>query len=116
MSVENLEKFYALAFKNPSLAEAIQAAQAAGAENFVIIATELGKANGCSFTAQEAGDWIKAKSAAAAKGELNDVQLEAVAGGKDSPGGLDSEFLRRMREVRDAAAAGGYRFTGKGFL
>ncbi len=97
--MSNIEKFYALAFKNPSLAGAIKAAEAAGPENFMTIAIELGKAHGCVFTTQEATDFFKAKSEASAKGELDDLQLEAVAGGKGDPG----QFFKGIGEIAGGA-------------
>ncbi len=79
MSIENIEKFYAMAFKNPSMVEGLKPA---GDPGFATLAVELGAANGCAFTTEEVGEWTKVKIAALQKNELDDQQLEAVAGGK----------------------------------
>jgi hypothetical protein len=80
MSIENIQKLYAMAFKNPSLVEGLNAAT--DQESYAKMAIELGAANGCDFTAEEVAEWQKAKAAALARNELDDLQLEAVAGGK----------------------------------
>jgi hypothetical protein len=91
MSVENIEKFYAMAFKDQSLIQDLKAAT--DEANFANIAVGLGAANGCDFTAEEVIEWRKAKILAATNGELDDLQLEAVAGGKISGGGIASIVL-----------------------
>lgn len=86
MSVENIDKFYAMAFKDQSLIEGLKAAT--DEASYAKIAVEIGAANGCEFTAEEVTEWRKVKILAASNGELDDLQLEAVAGGKVSGGGI----------------------------
>ncbi len=88
MSAENVEKFYAMAFKDQSLIAGLKSAT--DEASWAKTASELGAANGCAFTPEEAAEWRKAKVLAAANGELDDLQLEAVAGGKISGGGIGS--------------------------
>ncbi len=83
MSIENIEKFYAMAFKNPSMVEGLKTD--GDPERFATLAVELGAANGCIFTTEEVGEWTKVKAVALQKNELDDQQLEAVAGGKGNP-------------------------------
>lgn len=83
MSTENIEKFYALAYQNPALVEGLKAVTEV--EAYTKLAIELGAANGCDFNAAEVAAWTAAKAAAISAGELDDQQLEAVAGGKGDP-------------------------------
>lgn len=83
MSTENIEKFYALAYQNPALVEGLKAVT--DREAYTKLAIELGAANGYDFNAAEVAAWTAEKAATIAAGELDDQQLEAVAGGKGDP-------------------------------
>jgi len=76
MSMSDAQRFAKDLASNKDLAEKVKA-KAAGLASLV----ELGKANGYSFTTEE----IKQVIRAAAKRDLTDDQLEAVAGGQGDP-------------------------------
>ncbi len=101
MSIENIEKFYAMAFKNPSMVEGLKTD--GDPERFATLAVELGAANGCIFTTEEVGEWTKVKAAALQKNELDDQQLEAVAGGKigNQPRSSSGSQLHHMHWTLD---------------
>jgi predicted ribosomally synthesized peptide with nif11-like leader len=80
MSVQNIEAFYKQVLKNPALANGLDTAT--DTASFGRIAAEMGEAAGFKFSAEEAGTWICEKLARQADGELDDEELEAVAGGK----------------------------------
>jgi hypothetical protein len=101
MSSSNIEKFYALAYVEPELASTIE--NMFGSENIVEDIVALGEAHGCSFTTQEASEFLAAMSARNDKGELDDLQLEAVAGGKKKP--KTKDILRNV--TGGAMMAGG---------
>jgi hypothetical protein len=85
MSMENLEKFNAMVVENPALIEGLNAST--DETSFAKIAVEIGAANGCEFTEEEALAWLKANVYASnhPEGELSDLQLEAVSGGGGWP-------------------------------
>ena len=83
MSIENIEKLYAMAHANPALVAGLPAD---GDAAYAAAAVLLGAAHGCAFSEQEAAGWIAAKAAATRNGELDDLQLETVAGGNAGPG------------------------------
>ena len=58
------------------------AAASASANSFITNAVKEAKAHGLEFTEAEAYAFMADQAAAAARGELSDTQLEAVAGGK----------------------------------
>ena len=91
MSTENIEKFYAQAYNEPELGAAIN--NLLKPQNILESIVELGEAHGCSFTTQEAAEFLVAMSARAEKGELDDLQLEAVAGGKRKPAPLSDQDI-----------------------
>ncbi|MES2295983.1 MAG: hypothetical protein V4582_03030 [Pseudomonadota bacterium] len=96
MSTDALQKFYSKAFKERALGDAISAAGTASVDNFHKILVELGRAHGCAFTAKEADDFLKEKSAAAKAGQLDDQMLEMVSGGKGSAGTVVSSILTAL--------------------
>jgi hypothetical protein len=57
--MENLEKFSALVAESPALFDALKAST--DEASFAKIAVELGTANGCQFTAEDAIAWLKAQ-------------------------------------------------------
>ncbi len=61
-------------------------AGAGSLETYVELCVKEAKALGYDFTAAEATDYVKQFVETAKKGELSDVQLELVAGGKGYPG------------------------------
>lgn len=81
MTIESLEKFTALIVENPALIEALKAST--DEASFAKTAVELGAANGCHFTAEQAIEWLKVRLHASynSNGELDDKQLDAVSGG-----------------------------------
>jgi hypothetical protein len=84
MSTENIEKFYALAYSQPALVADLRMDSEPAV--FAEQAVRLGAANGFAFSAAEAQAWQQAKAEATRNNELDDLQLEAVAGGKGNPG------------------------------
>lgn len=83
MSSENIEKFYAKAYSEPELGAALN--NLLNPQDMVTSIVALGEAHGCSFTNQETTEFLAAMSARNDNGELDDLQLEAVAGGKFKP-------------------------------
>jgi hypothetical protein len=75
-------------------ANADAAAASASMAAFVTNAVKEAKAHGLEFTEAEAHAFMADQAAAAARGELSDTQLEAVAGGnlksKENKQGLDA--------------------------
>jgi predicted ribosomally synthesized peptide with nif11-like leader len=51
-------------------------------EQFIEKAIALGKESGFTFTKEEADGWVEQQIKAKQNGELSDLQLEGVAGGK----------------------------------
>ena len=90
MTTAHVEKFAELLGKDPALlaklglekVNADAAASAASAAAFITNAVKEAKALGLEFTVDEAMAYLTAEAKAAARGELSDSQLEAVAGGK----------------------------------
>ena len=90
MTTAHVEKFVELLGKDPALlaklglekVNADAGAAAASAAAFIASAVKEGKALGLEFTVDEAMAYLTAEAKAAARGELSDSQLEAVAGGK----------------------------------
>ena len=90
MTTAHVEKFAEIVSKDSALlaklgldkANADAAAASASAEAFVTNVVKEAKALGLEFTEAEAHAFMADQAAAAARGELSDTQLEAVAGGK----------------------------------
>lgn len=106
MSMENIQQFYAKAFKNPHLVDGLK--KLSDPDAYAKKAVELGAANGCTFTPQEVGEWIKAKGAAMTNGELDDQELEAVAGGKGNP----AQILGGIGEIVGGSLISWYTTSG----
>ncbi len=89
MTTAHVEKFAELVGKDPALqaklgldkVNADAAAASASAAAFIPKYVKEAKDLGLEFTEVEAQAFIDAEAAAAARGELSDTQLEAVAGG-----------------------------------
>jgi hypothetical protein len=97
MSSENIEKFYAKAYSEPELGAALN--NLLNPQDMVTSIVALGEAHGCSFTTQEAAEFLVAMSARNDKGELDDLQLEAVAGGKRKPAPLSSKDTQLIMDA-----------------
>ena len=90
MTTAHVEKFAELVAKDPALlaklgldkVNADAAAASDSAASFITNAVKEAKAHGLEFTEDEAQAFMAAEAKAAASGELSDMQLEAVAGGK----------------------------------
>jgi len=81
MSQSNVDQFYAKIESDPALASSL-AASASNRTELVEGAVAAGQAAGLPFTPAEAEAWLTENIPAAGDGELSDVQLESVAGGK----------------------------------
>lgn len=81
MSVGQIEQFYGRVSKDPAMFNQL-AAGTQTPDEFIDKAVALGAQTGFSFSRDEADVWIKKQIEAKANGELSDLQLEGVAGGK----------------------------------
>ena len=77
----DIEKFYNSVAQNPALLNKLTS-NAATPDEFIDHAIKEASAQGFSITHDEARTWIDSQIAASQNGELTDVQLESVAGGK----------------------------------
>lgn len=77
-----IQKFYVMAWNDPAIVDGLM--DITDPQAYAKKAVELGAANGCQFTEDEVAVWAKEKVAALASNELDDQQLEAVAGGKSA--------------------------------
>ena len=89
MSKAHVEKFAELIGKDPALLAKLgldkvnaDAAAAASVAAFITNAVKEAKALGLEFTEEEAYAFLAAQTKAEASGEMSDILLEAVAGGK----------------------------------
>ena len=93
MTTAHVEKFAELVSKDPDLLAKLgldkvvtdQAAASASVAAFIATTVKEAKALGLQFTEEEAQVFLDAETAAWDSGELSDMQLEAVAGGKSAP-------------------------------
>jgi len=92
MTTAHVEKFAELVVKAPGLAAKLgldkantDAADSSQRAAFIANAVKEGKALGLEFTEEEATEFMVAGEKAAASGELSDMQLELIAGGKPEP-------------------------------
>jgi predicted ribosomally synthesized peptide with nif11-like leader len=81
MSVGQIEQFYSRASSDPAILNKLMA-DTQTPDEFVDKAVALGAEAGFTFSRDEADAWIKKQIEAKASGELSDLQLEGVAGGK----------------------------------
>lgn len=84
MSLAQIEQFYAIATHDGPLQDKL-AEGGASVDQIIANAVREGQALGYVFTLDEATAWMKNRQATSANGELSDHQLEAVAGGKNTP-------------------------------
>lgn len=89
MSRENIEAFYAVVQNNPQMQEQLESTK--DVTKFKDLAVKLGQENGYAFTTEEVGIFLEQK-AAQGNAELNDRELEAVAGGKRRTCPSDTRF------------------------
>jgi predicted ribosomally synthesized peptide with nif11-like leader len=82
MSAGQIEQFYGRVSKDPAMFNQL-AAGTQTPDEFIDRAVALGAQTGFSFSRDEADAWIKKQIEAKANGELSDMQLEGVAGGKN---------------------------------
>ena len=90
MTTAHVDKFAELVGKDPALlaklgldkVNADAAAAAASVAAFITNAVKEAKALGLEFTEEEAYAFLAAQTKAEASGEMSDILLEAVAGGK----------------------------------
>jgi predicted ribosomally synthesized peptide with nif11-like leader len=87
MSQVHIEKFYEIAANDQALLGQLTG-DTSSPEQFVEKAVAAAKERGLNFSAEEANTWIATQQATKANGELSDIQLEGVAGGKG--GDIDS--------------------------
>jgi predicted ribosomally synthesized peptide with nif11-like leader len=81
MSVGQIEQFYGRVNNDPALFNKLMA-DTQTPDEFIDKAVAIGAETGFSFSRDEADAWIKKQIEAKASGELSDLQLEGVAGGK----------------------------------
>jgi predicted ribosomally synthesized peptide with nif11-like leader len=81
MSTGQIEQFYGRVSKDPAMFNQLVAGTQTPDE-FIDKAVALGAQTGFSFSRDEADVWVKGQIQAKANGELSDLQLEGVAGGK----------------------------------
>ena len=82
----NIENFYRTVVQNPALLNKITTG-ASTPDEVIDRAVAVAKDEGYTIDRQEASTWIESQIAARQRGELTDVQLESVAGGK---GGMEA--------------------------
>lgn len=81
MSQAHIEKFYEIVASDQELFAQL-APEGAAANAIAKNAVTAAKEHGLEFSVEDATSWIAAQQAANDNGELSDLQLEAVAGGK----------------------------------
>ncbi|CAK0762138.1 Nif11 domain-containing protein [Gammaproteobacteria bacterium] len=82
MSQAQIEQFYGRAVNDQAiLGKLLLNTQTP--DEFIDKAVSMGAETGFQFSRDEADSWIKRQIEAKANGELSDMQLEAVAGGKE---------------------------------
>lgn len=82
--MSSINQFYQEVMQDAALQQQFQAAH--DRESLVNLSVELGQQKGYNFTSNEAEEWLKSAAAqlpseSGTQGELNEEELEAVAGG-----------------------------------
>jgi hypothetical protein len=103
MSKAHVEKFAELVGKDPALyakfgyekLNEVVVADMPAKVAWMTSAVNEAKALGLDFNAEEALSFLEKHYRAESSGELSDLQLEAVAGGKDKPGAKFADDGRR---------------------
>jgi len=102
MSQAQVEKFVAFVARNPAaLQSASQGAQET--EVFVANVTRYAREQGFDFTSDEARSWLTQYRQQSTDGELQDAQLEAVAGGSKGGGSPNGAALS-LQSAADATS------------
>ena len=102
----NIENFYRSVSQNPALLQKITT-DVSSPDEFIDRAVALAKDEGYAIDRNEAKTWIDAQIAAKKNGELSDVQLEAVAGGKGAPlSNAINTHIPQIPQGLNAAASG----------
>jgi predicted ribosomally synthesized peptide with nif11-like leader len=83
MSQAHVEQFAARVKNDPAMFNKLVAGTQTPGQ-FIDKAIALGKETGFTFTKEEADGWVQQQIKAKQNGELSDLQLESVAGGKES--------------------------------
>src|SRR5471030_1138704 len=81
MSVAHVEQFIKRAMMDTAMLQRLSAG-AGSLDTYVALCVKEAKGMGYEFTAAEATEYVKQFVETAKKGELSDVQLELVSGGK----------------------------------
>jgi predicted ribosomally synthesized peptide with nif11-like leader len=81
MALAHIEQFSSRVKNDPEMFKQLVAGTQTPDE-FIDKAVALAAQKGFNFSREEADAWIKTQIAAKASGELSDMQLEGVAGGK----------------------------------
>ena len=89
MSQAQIEQFSSRVKNDPAMFNKLMAGTQTPDE-FIDKAVAIGAETGFSFSREEADTWIKAQIEAKANGELSDLQLEGVAGGKSVGNAVDN--------------------------
>ncbi len=112
MSQAHIEEFYSKVSADPAqINELLNGAS--GPDEFIDRAVAKAKSQGYDISRPEAEAWINKQKEVAASGELSDVQLEAVAGGKSAQK-VGSQIDSGMR-TGAGAIAGGMDYAGDKF-
>ncbi|MBI4983901.1 MAG: Nif11-like leader peptide family natural product precursor [Rhodocyclales bacterium] len=104
MSQAQIEQFASRVKNDPAMFNKLTAGTQTPDE-FIDKAVALGVATGFTFSRAEADGWIKSQIEAKANGELSDLQLEGVAGGKGVAVNLDDAVNEVYGAIDTAANA-----------
>lgn len=108
MSQPTIEQFSQEVMQDPTVQHRLQSAP--DQESLVNSAVAIGQEKGYSFSTKEVEEWLAANQSTLNSGdELNDAQLEAVAGGKGGGGKKKggSSNADKISAAADVASAGG---------
>jgi hypothetical protein len=97
---QNIEAFYKSVAQSPAALQQLTAGVQTPDE-FIDRAVTVGQEQGYSFTRAEASTWINGQIEARKNGELSDVQLEGVAGGK----GINSAINSGLNSIPGVTSA-----------
>ena len=90
MSKAHVEKFAELVSNDPALLESLKLDTVVDLDSGAAVLGQIvskAKVMGLEFSSEEAAEWFQAYLYKGESGELSDVQLEVVAGGKSKYGG-----------------------------
>jgi hypothetical protein len=103
---QNIETFYQSVAQSPAtLTQLTSGVQSP--DEFIERAVAMGNEQGYTFTREEATSWINGQIESRKNGELSDVQLEGVAGGKGAPlSNAINTHIPQIPQGLNAAASG----------